>query len=194
MLNAACPSIGVRILSDFWTPDQCAEYVCSVEKSSNWQAAAMGRYQDDVVVDSYVDQSLRDVDVLNLSSADLPNPLLLNPELLPTINSELGCHAQRISRSMVSRYTFGSHIKPHKDTGSYNTSRLATIVLYLNSSFEGGNLIFPDLSVEISPRTGDLVFFYSEFRHAVSVVTAGVRYCIVGFAESDSVFEKVVAH
>ncbi|RVE88356.1 prolyl hydroxylase family protein [Sinorhizobium meliloti] len=186
------PITGVRILRHCWSKSQCDEFISEIEKRTGWEAAAMGRYQDDVVVRSFVDKELRDVDVLNLEEASLANPLLSVPGLLEKINRELQCDAKRISRSMISRYSYGSHIKPHKDTGVYTTSRIATIVLYLNDNFEGGQIYFPDLSFEHRPRFGEILFFYSELRHGVRPVTSGVRYCVVGFAENDAAYKKII--
>lgn len=184
------PITGVRIFQDCWTREQCAEYIARAESTAGWEAAAMGQYQDDVVVRRLVDKELRDVEVLNLEDIGLENPLNSIDGLLDITNTELDCEAKRISRSMVSRYTYGSHIKPHKDTGVYTTSRIATLVLYLNESYEGGELYFPDLSLEYRPNAGDILCFYSEFRHGVRPVTSGVRYCIVGFAENDAAYQK----
>ncbi|MEY9772085.1 Rps23 Pro-64 3,4-dihydroxylase Tpa1-like proline 4-hydroxylase [Sinorhizobium fredii] len=190
MMNIIRPITGVRIFEGCWTPTQCQDYIRKVESKAGWEAAAMGRYQDDVVVQSRIDKEMRDVEVLNLETVDLENPLHSVKGLLNLTNSELECEAKRISRSMVSRYTNGSHIKPHKDTGIYTTSRIATLVLYLNDEFEGGELYFPDISLQHTPRTGELICFYSEYRHGVRPVTAGVRYCVVGFAENDAAYQK----
>lgn len=189
-MKIARPIVGVRIFQECWTPEQCCLYVRQVEARAGWQAAAMGRYQDDVVVQSFVDRELRDVEVLNLEEVGLENPLSSIPDFLSLTNAELECDAKRISRAMVSRYTSGSHIKPHKDTGVFTTSRIATLVLYLNDEYEGGELYFPDLSLEIRPKSGDVISFYSELRHGVRPVTAGVRYCIVGFAENDAAYQR----
>lgn len=186
------PITGIRIAPAYWSHEECADFIVRARCCAGWEPAAMGRYQDDVVVSRLIDKTLRDVDVLNLESTDLANPFLSRPELLSTVNEELDCDAARISRSMVTCYTFGSHIKPHKDTGPFDTSRLVTLVLYLNDKFDGGEIFFPDLSLELKPNTGDLLFFYSEFRHGVRPVTKGTRYSVVGFCENDIAYRKAV--
>lgn len=186
------PITGVRIFPQFWSAAECNNLIARVSSMSGWEAAAMGKYQDNEVVSRFVDRDLRDVDVLNLEATSLPNPFLGKPGLLDLINAELNCGADRISRTMVSRYSFGSHIRPHSDTGFFDTSRLATIVLYLNSDFEGGNIYFPDLGLDLRPETGDLLTFYSEFKHGVAPIVAGHRFSLVAFCENDLAYRRTI--
>jgi hypothetical protein len=127
-MNILRPFTGIRVFQDCWTPEQCSRYVAHVESVRGWEAAAMGQYQDDVVVKALVDKNLRDVDVLNFEDVNIDNPLSTIPNLLALINSELECEAERISRSMISRYTYGNQIKPHKDTGVHSR-RLSSQVI-----------------------------------------------------------------
>jgi len=192
-MSVVRPATGVRVLPGYWSAAECGELIARVSGEAGWEAAAMGRYQDNVVVSQFVDRKLRDVDVLNLEATNLANPFLRKDGLLNLINGELECEGDRISRSMVSRYTFGSHIRPHKDTGFFDTSRLVTVVLYLNDEFSGGEIYFPDLSLELRPATGDLLFFYSEFRHGVRPVTSGIRLCLVAFCENDLAYRRAAS-
>ena len=193
-LHVGRPFTGVRVLPGYWSAAECGDYIDTVRREAGWEAAAMGRYQDNEVVSQFIDKELRDVDVLNLEATALGNPFLRKPGLLDLVNEELDCDGARISRAMVSRYTFGSHIKPHKDTGFFDTSRLATVVLYLNDGFEGGEIYFPDISLEMKPSVGDLLVFYSEYRHGVRPVTSGTRLGLVAFCENDLAYRKAAVH
>ena len=184
------PITGVRVFPKYWSPAECGELITHVSSISGWEAAAMGKYQDNEVVSRFIDRDLRDVDVLNLEATALSNPFLRKPGLLDLINTELNCTGERISRTMVSRYSFGSHIRPHTDTGFFDTSRLATVVLYLNEGFEGGNIYFPDLGIELKPETGDLLTFYSEFKHGVRPIVSGHRFSLVAFCENDLAYRR----
>lgn len=56
-------------------------------------------------------------------------------------------------------------------------------LLYLSDDYEGGELIFPNLDIEIKPKAGTLVSFLGneEFLHGVKPVTSGQRYNLVIF-------------
>ena len=59
-----------------------------------------------------------------------------------------------------------------------------SLLLYINSEFEGGRLIFPNCNFTIAPSRGLLVAFPSDWRyiHGAYPVTKGVRYAIVSWA------------
>jgi len=50
-----------------------------------------------------------------------------------------------------------------------------SLVMYLTSDFEGGNLIFAGLNKSIKPQAGDIVVFDSTTLHEVSEVLSGRR-------------------
>ena len=92
-------------------------------------------------------------------------------------------------------YNVGGHYRPHIDGESLwtnpdksvvwrkGTNRDLSIVLYLNDDFEGGELIFPDLHIQVKPEPGLLVAFPSthQYKHGVVPVTKGTRYAIVNW-------------
>jgi len=70
----------------------------------------------------------------------------------------------------ILNYQLGGEYRPHfdffppKDLGSaahtaHGGQRIATIVIYLNDVEEGGETIFPKLSLSIPPRKGNAVYF-----------------------------------
>jgi len=59
-------------------------------------------------------------------------------------------------------------------------------LLYLNTSgvdYEGGQIVFPNQKITITPEVGKLIFFRGDIDHPheVSEVTAGTRYALVLF-------------
>jgi hypothetical protein len=59
-------------------------------------------------------------------------------------------------------------------------------LVYLNASgsdYSGGNIYFPNQELNISPKTGQLIFFRGDINHphGVSEVTSGKRYALVLF-------------
>jgi prolyl 4-hydroxylase len=70
----------------------------------------------------------------------------------------------------ILNYRHGGEYKPHFDffppeqAGSsahmaQGGQRIATIIMYLNNVEEGGETIFPEISLSIAPRKGDAVYF-----------------------------------
>jgi prolyl 4-hydroxylase len=72
----------------------------------------------------------------------------------------------------VLRYGVGGEYQPHYDYflssqagGSQALSRggqrVATVIMYLNTTDEGGETIFPHAGVKISPKKGNAILFYN---------------------------------
>ena len=85
-------------------------------------------------------------------------------------------------------FTGDSHI-PHADNErlenggwipNHTPQRDYTGIAYLNEDFTGGDLVFPELDVVITPKAGLLVGFPSnhDFVHAVPEVLSGKRYSL----------------
>lgn len=82
-------------------------------------------------------------------------------------------------------YPTGGHFSLHSDSilgpdgkrFKFN-DRDYTIIIFLNDDYVGGELVFPDLKVEVKPVTGRLVCFPPDLRfmHKVNTVTEGTRY------------------
>jgi hypothetical protein len=97
----------------------------------------------------------------------------------------------------IFHYATGQEIKAHYDSlydgehgygqaGAYGGDRLATLLLYLNDAYEGGELEFPHTGFRHRGRTGDAVFFASLkggkrdrlSLHAALPVTTGEKYIL----------------
>ena len=55
------------------------------------------------------------------------------------------------------------------------------IVIYLNDTYEGGEIHYKDLDISYKPRAGDLVVHYAGLLHGVTEVTSGARYIFTMF-------------
>jgi predicted 2-oxoglutarate/Fe(II)-dependent dioxygenase YbiX len=88
----------------------------------------------------------------------------------------------------MNRYTKGSTMRPHVDhihdlfDGKKKGIPILSIIVNLNESYTGGDLIFFD-DLKFSLKTGDVILFPSNFMypHAVSSVDEGTRYSIVSW-------------
>jgi predicted 2-oxoglutarate/Fe(II)-dependent dioxygenase YbiX len=60
-------------------------------------------------------------------------------------------------------------------------------VIYLNDDYEGGEIYFPNLSLELKPLPGTLITFPGTLRylHGVRRVTGGMRHTIASFITFD---------
>ena len=67
-------------------------------------------------------------------------------------------------------------------TPNHTPNRKAGLVIYLNQDFSGGELVFPDCGVEITPKTGLAVWMPGDVSHEVKSVFNGTRYAITAWA------------
>lgn len=87
----------------------------------------------------------------------------------------------------------GYELKPHADSENPNNQphefywRNFGAVMYLNSDYEGGEIFFPRLGLEIKPEPGMVAIFPGtlKFLHGVKKVTEGVRLTIATFLTFD---------
>lgn len=78
------------------------------------------------------------------------------------------------------RYGEGQHFQEHADHG-FSYSATVSLVAYPNDDYEGGNLVFPKLGLDIKPRAGDLYIFPSTylFSHRAMPVKSGMKFSVV---------------
>jgi hypothetical protein len=72
---------------------------------------------------------------------------------------------------------------PHTDDGNPDDPRTIVfgIAIYLNDTFTGGELIYPDLGLSVTPRPGSMVIHSAHLKHQVFPVLGGARYSITTF-------------
>lgn len=78
------------------------------------------------------------------------------------------------------QYGPGQHFQEHADHG-FSYVATVSLVAYPNDDYEGGELYFPKLNLNIKPEAGDLYIFPSTylFSHVAKPVTSGRKYSIV---------------
>jgi hypothetical protein len=78
------------------------------------------------------------------------------------------------------RYGEGQHFQEHADHG-FSYSATVSLVGYINDDYEGGNLYFPKINLDIKPKAGDLYIFPSTylFSHRAMPVKSGMKFSIV---------------
>jgi len=85
-----------------------------------------------------------------------------------------------------------SYLVPAQKAWRKAVDRDLSLLIYLESDFDGGELHFSRLNYHLKPKAGMLVWFPSDLRyeHAAKPVTRGTRYAIVSWASATGV-EKV---
>lgn len=76
------------------------------------------------------------------------------------------------------RYDQTGHLPAHQDQGI--STRVLSVLLYLNDDYEGGEIEFQHSDLVIKPDPGSVLFFPSNFLyvHEVHPVTKGPRYAL----------------
>lgn len=76
------------------------------------------------------------------------------------------------------KYDESGHLPAHQDQGV--SSRVLSVLLYLNDDYEGGEIEFRHSNLKFKPKAGSVLFFPSNFLyvHEVYPVTKGPRYAL----------------
>lgn len=76
------------------------------------------------------------------------------------------------------KYNNAGHLPAHQDQGV--STRVLSVLLYLNDDYEGGEIEFQHSKIKIKPEAGSILFFPSNFLyvHEVYPVTKGPRYSL----------------
>lgn len=76
------------------------------------------------------------------------------------------------------RYDNAGHLPAHQDQGV--SSRILSVLLYLNDDYEGGEIEFRHSGIKFKPEAGSVLFFPSNYLyvHEVYPVTKGPRYAL----------------
>ena len=112
-----------------------------------------------------------------VASEVLPNAKYLEQKIQDkislTINKQLEKYAFE-HEFVVYNFNTNQSLGLHYDF-SYTTPPHISVVVYLNSQFEGGEICFPDYELEIKPAKGDLLFYDSSIKHEVKEIKSGYR-------------------
>lgn len=85
------------------------------------------------------------------------------------------------------RLTNSEFMWPHTDGGNPDDPRkiIFGIAIYLNDDFTGGELIYPDLGLSVTPKAGSMVIHEAHLKHQVFPVLNRERYSITTFVFGD---------
>lgn len=87
------------------------------------------------------------------------------------------------------KYAPGDYFNWHSDlTGGFATQRTATMIMYLNDDFEGGDTCFQHLGLTVQPKRGSaLVYYYTPAEpllHRGAPVIFGTKFILNAFVRN----------
>lgn len=87
----------------------------------------------------------------------------------------------------IRKYKTGGQMGPHidKNTENPNNTMEWTGLIYVNDDYEGGELVFDDLGLEIKPSAGSIIFFPCLEKHSVKPIISGTKTYIFTFIHLD---------
>ena len=156
---------GVYEIEEFLNEKQKAGLLFEAEQDSGWSTSHVGNTRKKMSNELYskMEQVYKTIERLftNLDS------IIYSWELRRLKNSEF--------------------MWPHTDGGNPDDPRKLVfgIAIYLNNNFEGGEIIYPDLGLSVTPKPGSMVIHDASHKHQVFPVVSGERYSITTFVFGD---------
>jgi hypothetical protein len=196
-------SPSIVLCHDLLTPEECLGIIDTVPLCEYTRAVGFNeKTRDSLVTDyrsnsTYIDNSFR--------------LALVQQRLTKFIESEMegnsvykkGCIETPLQ---LQRYAVGQQYKAHIDffngpgqPKSFDVDRIASVILYLNDDFEGGETFFTALNIDVKPKAGMALFFKYDYNemlynmntfHAGMPVSDGVKYIITTFIRSEPLSYK----
>lgn len=84
-------------------------------------------------------------------------------------------------RTACMRYSEGEYFGLHTDSPFVAQDGAFTklsLVLYLNDDYSGGETVFPDLALEVSPEIGKILLFPPNLHHMSKPISRGTKYIV----------------
>jgi len=187
----------ILIAQNFLSPEICAEYIEYIRSKpeidlSVFDADETNRKGE---LSWEVDKKTRDTQTVDIETIKPALHDLMRYVVKDFLNPFFSVKIKDSEAPQILIYHEGGHYRPHIDgealfndgsgilTWRRNVPRDISIVIYLNSDFEGGEIVFPKQAISIKPRAGMLVAFPSthNFLHGVNPLISGTRYAVVNW-------------
>jgi predicted 2-oxoglutarate/Fe(II)-dependent dioxygenase YbiX len=187
------PPHGVHIVPNFLAGETCRQWVSYLAQQARRPLSINEVARDSASGVSLKRDSGRVTDVVEQGDLSEAIEATIRSAFLQEVSAGMGGSMAWMEAPQVLRYEPGGLYGPHADAEHFNAAtglwqrvldRDASLLLYLNQDFSGGELAFPQFNYRYQPRVGDLLFFpsHGHYAHQALPVTAGVRYVIVSWA------------
>jgi len=110
---------------------------------------------------------------------------MISNRIKPIIKEEYGYIPDvKLTEAYLTLWESGSKSGLHIDSHEGYENIIFSFVIYFNSDFTGGQIIFPSQQFELYPDSGSMVIFPSggrEYPHRVEEIRSGKRYTLAGW-------------
>jgi hypothetical protein len=189
-ISVSNPALGINVYNNAIPSDLCEEIINMLEKNLDgsgpyvWQGARVTE------ADDVLETARKCLDCKNLGPKNEANKELYDihqktfnkiKPLTDDYGGYWGVGIQYFEAFNFVKYDgAGTHFKIHADHGPAYVATVS-IVAYLNSNYEGGEIYFPRFDLTIKPKTGDVIIFPSTYiyEHASNDMISGTKYSVV---------------
>lgn len=152
-----------------------------------WRPAQVAKKFDTLRIKELVDKEQRNALAIHSETVnELTNELIriTHPNVLFLIEKYWDLKLTSWSDPQFTLYKTGHFIKAHRDSGDAFPNRLFSVVTYLTSGYEGGELYFPTFDRSFSPTTGQTLIFPADYAHAVKPLIEGKKCIFLYFIDN----------
>ena len=182
---------GILVIANFLNPDECRYLLDNTKDVAGVSTKDTEKVRQGLA--SKDDPGLRVTDRVPLGHiASRVNEIyrrLYLGQVGPFYNVEI----EQYEFPELLRYSAGGQYAPHADAENWDPDNLRwtrildrdfSTLVYLDSDFEGGELVFNNFNFKIAPKAGLLVSFPSDHRylHVAKQITSGQRNVLVSWA------------
>jgi predicted 2-oxoglutarate/Fe(II)-dependent dioxygenase YbiX len=159
-----------------FAPAEADEISAIAAASTSWREAGINANLD-------VERSVRDAEVLY--EGDSPALIGRCRDRLFAATRNIAAQAAPrtvLAEIQIVRYYPGGKYVEHRDTPALGaTPRALSLVCYLNDDFSGGETVFADPGITVSPLSGAVVIFSPDLLHRALPVISGTKYVITAW-------------
>jgi prolyl 4-hydroxylase len=193
----------IVVCHDLYTPEECAAIINDIPTDRFERAMGYDVRNNEGILTDYRSNSTYTDMVYKLVPLQQRLTKFIESELEGTSSYKKGCIETPLQ---VQRYDVGQQYKPHVDffngVGApkyFDVDRIASVIVYLNDDFEGGETYFTALNIDVKPKVGTallLKYDYPDDRlnlstfHCGMPVTEGVKYIVTAFIRAEPMSEK----
>lgn len=181
----------LMVLEDYLTTRECEQWVEFTERKAGIAASVGSMQESGPAQNTQNDAFVADRINLVYEAEQRDAAIALCRNIYDKrIKAHYGADIEWFEIPHILRYVSGGNYLYHADSEAWDeqqqrwvrgVDRDYSCIIYLNSDFTGGSLVFPYLNLRLNPRAGLLVVFPSDHRflHSAEETTSGKRYAMV---------------
>jgi hypothetical protein len=170
----------IVMFNNFISKDQCNSLlkITDISSQSDWD------FYKESINDSKNEWDDRILDFKKIKKFNEFNIIFNNIflKVQSTLNECYEANFNYTDMSAIYRTRPEEKMNVHYDQGGDQKIKYGA-VLYLNDNYDGGQIYYPNVGIEIKPSAGSLVVHPSnkKYSHGVKAVKNGIRYCTTTF-------------